>query len=439
MSEQLPSQSDERRRRRGLAGVIATFIAALAAGAGGPAAIAAPTAPPPLTILSSAPGFGQGEDLFITPTGDTSTYAQGPEILNTQGQQIWFHAVPQGLDATDFRAQTYLGQPVLTWWQGTSSNGVGNGTDYIYNDHYQQIASVQAGNGLQADAHEFYITPWNTAFITAYESSTADLSSIGGPSDQAVLNGVVQEIDIATGQVLWQWNSADHVPYSSSQQPLPSSPSTPWDWFHINAIHLNTNGDLLIDARNTWAAYDVNTITGNVNWTLGGKDSSFTEQAAPGQTLDAAGEIFAWQHDPEPLGNDNYTFFDDEATAGAPELPYSRAVTIHLNQWTKVATLIASDDQPEGLSATSQGNAQTTDLGDLLVGWGSLPYISAFSPSGQLLFNAQFPAGVNTYRAYLQPWPSQGPGFPWPWSNGQPAGPRIPGWPLGSSEQGLRR
>ena len=228
--------------------------------------------------------------------------------------------MPQGLDATDFRAQTYLGQPVLTWWQGTSSNGVGNGTDYIYNDHYQQIASVQAGNGLQADAHEFYITPWNTAFITAYVSSTADLSSIGGPSDQAVLNGVVQEIDIATGQVLWQWNSADHVPYSSSQQPLPSSPSTPWDWFHINAIHLNTNGDLLIDARNTWAAYDVNTITGNVNWTLGGKDSSFTEQAAPGQALDAAGEIFAWQHDPEPLGNDNYTFFDDEATAGLRSL-----------------------------------------------------------------------------------------------------------------------
>ena len=85
MSEQLPSQSDDAWRRRGLAGVIATFIAALAAGAGGPAAIAAPTAPPPLTILSSAPGFGQGEDLFITPTGDTSTYAQGPEILNTQG------------------------------------------------------------------------------------------------------------------------------------------------------------------------------------------------------------------------------------------------------------------------------------------------------------------------------------------------------------------
>jgi hypothetical protein len=375
-------------------------------------AAAAPTAPPPVTVLSSQPGFGQGEDFFITPTGDTETYAQGPEILNTKGQTVWFQATPQGQEATDFRTQSYLGQPVLTWWQGTEAGGVGNGTDYIYNDHYQQIATVQAGNGLQADAHEFYITPWNTALITAYEHTTANLTSIGGPANQAVVNGVVQEIDIATGKVLWQWNSAQHVPYSASEQPLPASASETWDWFHVNAIHLNTDGDFLIDARNTWATYDVDPHSGNVQWTLGGKDSSFKLQAAPGQTLDSAGEIFAWQHDPEALGNGNYSFFDDEATIGAPELSYSRAVTVNLNQRTKVATLLSSDNQPEGLSATSQGNAQTTNFGDLVVGWGALPYFSAFDPHGNLVFNAEFPTGVNTYRAYLLPWnpPSSGSG-----------------------------
>ena len=65
---------------------------------------------------------------------------------------------------------------------------------------------------------------------------------------------------------------------------------------------------------------------------------------------------------------------------------------------------MASDNQPEGLSAASQGNAQTTRNGDLFVGWGALPYFSEFSPSGQLEFNAEFPAGVNTYRAYRLPW-----------------------------------
>ena len=218
-----------------------------------------------------------------------------------------------------------------------------------------------------------------------------------------MINGVVQEIDIATGKILFQWNSEDHVPFSQSEQPLPTSPSTPWDWFHINAVHLDTDGNLLIDARDTWTTYEVSRYTGNIIWQLGGKDSSFTVRAAPGQVLDSAGEIFAWQHDPEALGNGVYTFFDNESS-GTPLHPYSRAITVKLDQQTHVATLIASDAQPEGLSAPSQGNAQTTREGNLFVGWGALPYVSEFSPSGQLIFNAEFPTGVNTYRAYLLPW-----------------------------------
>ncbi|MGO9790206.1 MAG: arylsulfotransferase family protein, partial [Solirubrobacteraceae bacterium] len=103
------------------------------------------------------------------------------------------------------------------------------------------------------------------------------------------------------------------------------------------------------------------------------------------------------------LGHGLYTFFDNESS-GNPLLPHSRAVTVRIDRRDATATLIASDDQPEGLAAASQGNAQTTDSGDLFVGWGSLPYISEFSPSGSLLFNGEFPTGVNTYRAYLLPW-----------------------------------
>jgi hypothetical protein len=320
---------------------------------------------------------------------------------------VWFHPVPTGQEAADFRTQTYLGHPVLTWWQGTGLGGLSSGTDYIYNDHYQQIATVQAGNGYSADGHEFLITPWNTALILAYTTTTANLTSIGGPPDQEVINGIVQEVDIRTGQVLFQWNSADHVPYSQSEQPLPASASTPWDWFHVNAVHLDTDGNLLIDARDTWTTYKVNLHTGKIIWQLGGKDSSFAIKAAPGQVLDSAGEAFAWQHDPEAVGHDTYTFFDNESS-GSPELPYSRAITVRLNERARTATLVASDDQPESLSAASQGDVQTTRNRDLFVGWGSLPYISEFSPSGQLLFNAEFPAGVNTYRAYRLPWPADG-------------------------------
>jgi hypothetical protein len=375
-----------------------------------PAAQADPTAPPPVSILTSNPNISHG-DIFISPFGDATTYANGPEIIDSHGNVVWFQPVPSGEEASDFRTQTYHGQPVLTWWQGTGLGGLASGTDYIYNNHYQQIGVVNAGNGLSADGHEFLITPQNTALILSYTTTTADLTSIGGPANQTVINGVVQEIDIPTGKVLFQWNSEDHVPFSQSEQPLPASPSTPWDWFHINAIHLDTDGNLLIDARDTWTTYKVNRYSGNIIWQLGGKDSSFALQAAPGQTLDNANEIFAWQHDPEAIGNDEYTFFDNESS-GTPNLPYSRALTVKLNEWNHTATLVSSDNQPEGLSAASQGNAQTTDDGNLFVGWGILPYISEFDPSGNLLFNAELPAGVNTYRAYLLPWnpPSSGGG-----------------------------
>jgi hypothetical protein len=371
---------------------------------GRPAAAATPTDPPPVTILTLTGHTARG-DIFITPTGDTGTYANGPEILDRHGNVVWFHAIPQGLTAADFRTQKYLGKSVLTFWQGTGLGGLASGTDYIYNDRYQQIATVNAGNGLSADGHEFLITPWNTALILAYTTATANLTSIGGPANQTVIDGVVQEIDIRTGRVLFQWNSADYVPYSQSEQPLPASASTPWDWFHINAVHIDTDGNLLIDARDTWTAYKVNRFTGRIIWQLGGRASSFKLRAAPGQSLDNAGEIFAWQHDPEAIGHDEYTFFDNESS-GTPEFSVSRTVTLTLDTRHRVATLISSDDQPEGLVAASQGNAQTTPDGGQFVGWGALPYFSEFDPSGRLVFNAEFPTGVNTYRAYVQPWPA---------------------------------
>jgi len=381
------------------------------------------TAPPPLTVLSRDPGGANG-DIFIAPAG--GNYPAGPEIVTTAGKVLWFQRLPADEVATDFRTQTYLGQPVLTWFQSTPPpaptrqperpgapgapdgpsvqvNPDGpSGTDYIYNDRYQQIATVRAGNGDATNFHEFLITPWGTALILADTVTTANLSSVGGPADQRVIDGIVQEIDIKTGRVLFQWDSAGHVPYADSYAPRPSSPGTPWDWFHINAVHLDTDGNLLVSSRNTWTVFKVNRHTGQIMWQLGGRHSSFTLRAVPGQVLDRDGKIFAWQHDPEAIGGGEYTVFDDES--GGNLLGSSRVVTVRLDLATRVATLVKSDNQPEGQVAQLMGNAQTTPEGDLFVGWGALPYISEFSPSGKLLFNAELPAGVSTYRAYLLIW-----------------------------------
>ena len=140
---------------------------------------------------------------------------------------------------------------------------------------------MRAGNGYVTDFHEFLITPWNTALITADTFATADLTSIGGPASQKVFDGIVEEIDIRTGKVLFQWNSADHVPYRDSHNPRPASAAMPWDWFHINAVHLDTDGNLLINSRYTWTTYKVNLHTGEIIWELGGKQSTFKLSGRP--------------------------------------------------------------------------------------------------------------------------------------------------------------
>jgi hypothetical protein len=289
-------------RARRVAATAAILAAALPATAAAARSHATPTGPPPLTVLSNGRTLGTN-DVFITPTSDTAQteaeYADGAEILSRFGKKLWWHAAPAGDSDADLRVQRYEGKPVLTFWEGTGLGGLSNGTDYIYNQNYKEIATVHAGNGLTTDGHEFLLAPHGRAWIISYDTATADLSSIGGPADQTVIDGYVQEIDVKTGKVLFSWNSADHVPYSQSEQPLPTSASTPWDWFHLNAVKPGPDGSILIDARDTWTAYDVSPKTGAVNWQLGGKASSFTLQAAPGQTLNEAGDIFAWQHDPQ--------------------------------------------------------------------------------------------------------------------------------------------
>jgi hypothetical protein len=357
--------------------ILALAVAALVPAV--PAAAASEPQLPPLTVLTNAPGAGKG-NIFVTPTSADGKYANGIAILSPDGRKtVWSQTLPAGLSAADFRKQTYHGRPVLTWWQGKGLGGLAVGVDEIYDTDYHK----------------------------AYRQATADLTSIGGPARQQVIDGVVQEIDIATGAVLFQWDSSDHVPYAQSQQPLPASPDTPWDWFHINAVKVDGD-NLLLDSRNTWAAYEISRRDGRTLWQLGGKASSFTPV---GEELNTAGALVAWQHDPEPLGNGYYSFFDNESAGVAntgsgavSEYANSRVVVVKLDPARHKATLVRTDNQPAGLLATSQGNAQPEPGGQTFVGWGALPYLSEFDRHGAVVFGAKFPAGVNTYRAYRFDW-----------------------------------
>jgi len=356
-------------------------------------------APTPVTVLKNngnvAPGL-----IFVAPkiVGSGVTGQQGPEIIDNQGRPFFFLPITLPYQATDFRVQEYRGQPVLTFDVGQAvGGGPGHsaGEDVILNQHYQQIALVKAGNGLAADQHEFRLTPQGTALITIYKPVPYDLSSIGGPANGQVIDGVLQEINIATGKVVFQWDSLDHVPITDSLNPPPTNPATPYDYFHINAVNLDTDGNLLVSGRAVSTIYKINRHTGNIIWRLGGKESTFT--LGPGVQ-------FNGQHNALPEAPGVVRIFDNGNGGGPATGRPSRVIDVRVDTRTKTATLVSSVQHPDGLISLSQGNSQRLPFGHLFVGWGSVGRFSEFDATGNLIWDGQVPAGYDTYRAYRDPW-----------------------------------
>ena len=116
------------------------------------------------------------------------------------------------VSATAFRASTLRGKPVLTWWEGTYSNeGLGHGVYVIVDSSYREVARVKAGGYRDGDLHEFRLTDEGTALVTKNEGVRRDLTAYGGGPNGLLYGGVVQEVAIPSGRVLFEWNSLDHV------------------------------------------------------------------------------------------------------------------------------------------------------------------------------------------------------------------------------------
>ncbi len=348
---------------------------------------------PPIVSVTTSTGAQAPGDIFLAPYAGPGQY--GPMILDNTGHLLWFKPIPSGERAADLRVQQYEGKPVLTWWQEPLvAGGRSDGGVVIADSSYKNLAIVRAGNGYQPDLHAFDITPQGTALFTVYDAIRCNLSAHGGPSDGAVADTLIQEIDLKTGLVRFEWHSLDHVPLSNSYMPIGhgGTPTSPWDWFHINAVS-EPSGALLIDSRNTWAAYDVNPNGGQVVWTLGGKHSSFT--MGPGASP-------AWQHDVREDPDGTFSFFDNGATPKVHS--QSRVIVLALNTHNMTATLLSSFTHSKPLLAPSQGDFQPLVGGNWFVGWGQEPYFSEFASSGNLLFDAHLPSLYQSYTVLKFPW-----------------------------------
>jgi Arylsulfotransferase (ASST) len=228
----------------------------------------------------------------------------------------------------------------------------------------------------------------------------ADLSAYGGPAQGQLLEGVVQEIDIATGAVVFEWHSAEHVPVSESY--LPQTAGL-WDYFHLNSIDVTDDDDILVSARHTSTVYKLDRASGDILWRLGGMNSDF----AMGD-----GTRFAYQHDARDHGNGLVSIFDDGAFNPVSAIePASRAIRLQLDTSAMTAELAHADVNPRGVVSFAEGNVQLLDDGGVFVGWGTNPEMSEFDADGTLRYDAVLAGGGTSYRAFRAPW------------TGRPAGP----------------
>jgi arylsulfotransferase ASST len=355
-----------------------------------PSTVTIATPPQP----GASPGY-----LFLAPYQGRGT--PGPEIVDQRGGLVWFHPLPAGEKAMNFDVQHYRGKPVLSWWQGRVLGlGFGQGEDLLYDRAYRQIATIRAGNGYQADLHVLRLTPQGTAFIDAFAPVHVDLSAVHGSANGLLSDSIIQEIDVATGLVMWEWHALGHV-HAGESHIHPPPDGYPWDFVHLNSLDLGAGEDVLLGGRNTWALYDVDIHSGAVRWRLGGTHSSFKLEP---------GTRFYWQHDGEFQPGGLISLFDNGSDP--PEETQSRALLVRPDPLTHSARVVAQFANPNRtLLAASQGNALKLSHGNWLVGYGRLPNFTEFSASGSVLLDASLGRDVQDFTTFLARWRGQ-PSYP---------------------------
>lgn len=153
----------------------------------------------------------------------------------------------------DFKTQMFQGEPVLTFWSGEHGS-FGRGSYYVINQSYSEIAHFQVaryGDDM-GDIDEFVITENDTALVPIYHGIEVDLSDLGGISNGWIHEGTFQELDIETGDLVFEWSASAHVAINETYdfgRLMEGSEDDPWDWFHINSIVKDQNGDYIVSAR----------------------------------------------------------------------------------------------------------------------------------------------------------------------------------------------
>jgi hypothetical protein len=364
---------------------------------------------PQANVVQSDDSCANG--LVLLSIGGQSVPGSGPMILDMAGNLVWSAPGKYGEDTANTKIQRFQGHEYLTFWAGEKLQESGLGSYYMLDSSYNVVHTVSAvGEGLQGDLHEFKITEDGSALITVYERSSADLSStnVDLPADQKIVDGILQEIDIATGELLFEWRASNHLSNPALQTSSGGIVADgSFDYFHMNSIDKDSKGNYLVSLRHIHALVYVDGSTGEILWTLG-KDVGDFKDLSEGE---ATG--FQWQHDARWISEEDgiISVFDNGIAHKHRDAAYSQGLIVQLDFVNRTATLLQSYTSGSFISSPSQGNVQLLEQSDgpdhVFIGWGASAAFTEHSPSGDLLCETHFGASwlfyferVKSYRAF---------------------------------------
>lgn len=323
--------------------------------------------------------------VLVSPFGDAVQH-DGPVILDSKGDMVW-SATGFGV-VMNLKVQQYRGENYLTFWAGYKVGGIGMGNYYMLNSSYDVVQVVNAVTSEHAprmgDLHEFVITKDDTALLTVYNTTQFDLSAMGRPTEGWMVDSLFQEVDIATGELLFEWRASDYFNPSESFYINPFGgykESNPYDFFHINSVEKDSQGGYLISSRHYHSLSYLDS-SGEVVWTLGGDYNDFQDLS------DGKATSFKWQHDARWVDQERgiLSLFDN-GSAGPimHDADHSLALIIQLDFEKHTARLLHSYSSKDKTISASQGSVQMLPDDHVLVGWGSSAAYSEFTTDGKLL------------------------------------------------------
>ncbi|KAJ5309089.1 hypothetical protein N7508_004468 [Penicillium antarcticum] len=330
----------------------------------------------------------------------------GPYIFDQKGDLVWAGSCEfNNQNVYDFQmVDTIDDKPYLTMLvQEHYANRESDGSAVIYNNEYKPV-NIIPRPGAAIDNHEFYLKEPPKALLVTHRNDKMSLADFGHPEREMSVrtNGFI-ELDINTGEYLFEWHSAGQITLDESfvMSPWDQYPDT--DYLHMNSVDKNENGDYLISARHTNTIYLISGEDGHIIWRLGGKKSNFEMNFT-----------FTGQHNARFMSvNETHmtiSFLDNGANFLVVNEPTSSAMYIEVDLKTMKAKVLNRYLRPDGGNNPSRGNMQTLPNGNVLASWSYYGYMSEFTHDGQLLMDASFVSErFSTYRAYKYLWTSRPP------------------------------